>query len=343
MDTALRTLDFDMTAMLGPVVVQIIKTQTAVLSEASRFSSGALNHASGNPLVVPPGRGGALRNAEEGSEVHGAGASAAPSRLQRGASGLSSLAAAAAGRTTPSAPPRAPTPLAPSNTAAAPPIAPPVAHAALVPPVPLPETTIPIPLTGAAAPAVPASAAAVVAPPPDPIAASLPSSQHLSSPAMPATAAGPPPVATLPEPLPVPFVARAEADWEAQSSDDISLLKDALVLVVQRNNGSGVGGGDDGWWQARTSDETGTVPSNFLDELRVPPPAQGRMRARFAYAPDDPAELRFEKGDELELLTPVSRAAESPAVAAVVESGWLLVRRGNVCGFAPRSYLEADS
>ena len=129
-------------------------------------------------------------------------------------------------------------------------------------------------------------------------------------------------------------MARAEADWAAQSDEDLSLLKDALVLIVKRDDESG-------WWVARTSDETGTVPSNFIAVLPAPPPAHARMVARYAYAPDDPAELHFLKGDVVEVLTPVSLASTSPAVAAIVESGWLLARRNGLPGFVPSNYLEA--
>ena len=86
---------------------------------------------------------------------------------------------------------------------------------------------------------------------------------------------------------------------------------------------------------------TGTVPRNFLTELPAPPPTVSRMTAIYSYTPDDPTELPFNKGDVLDVLTPVAEADSSAAVAAVVESGWLLVRRNDIPGFVPSNYLQA--
>lgn len=299
-DVALRTLDFDMAAMLGPTVTQLIKAQAAAQTDTVKFANAALGLAAAAPPLEPHSfRSGGARELPEGVILGGGGAAsttgaaAATSSLppRKG----SSLAAAAAGRTTPTGQSRDDHHAAPAAAG--------VAEVAAV--------AVPAERVAPVAPAVPAPVVAdPVAPAPAPAAATI----------------------VAPAALPtLPVVMRAEADWEAQSDDDLSLHKDALVLVVRM--------GGDGWWDARTSDETGSVPANFLAPLVAPPPAHARMAARFAYAPDDPAEVTFAKGDMLDVLTPVGSSA--PAARAVVESGWLLVRcPGGAVGFAPSNYLE---
>lgn len=312
-----------MAAMLGPTVTQLIKAQAAAQADTAKFATAALGLAAAAPPLEPHG---AARELPEGVVLGGGGgtasgaAPAAPSLPPRKGS---SLAAAAAGRTTPTGQPR-------DDHAAVVPVTATAGGAASAA-VAIPAVTAapPAASVAAAVPAQPSAAAAAhaVAPTPPPVPAAPPA----AAPAAPAPA----PASAAPPLLPV--VMRAEADWAAQSADDLSLLKDALVLVVRRDEESG-----DGWWVARTSDETGSVPDNFLAALAAPLPAHARKVARFAYAPDDPAEVSFAKGDVLEVLTPVDSAA--PAARAVIESGWLLVRcSSGAVGFAPSNYLDPAS
>lgn len=126
-----------------------------------------------------------------------------------------------------------------------------------------------------------------------------------------------------------PFVAVADADWAGQAEGDLALLAGALVLVFGQD--------DDGWWDARVSDESGLVPSNFCTVPTAPPPALSRMTASDDYTPDDPSELSFKKGDVIDILTPTD--SPSAAARAVVDSGWLLGRLGETPGFVPSTYL----
>ncbi len=132
-----------------------------------------------------------------------------------------------------------------------------------------------------------------------------------------------------------PFVAVADADWEGQAEGDLPLLEGALVLVFAKD--------EEGWWDARVSDESGLVPSNFCTVPPTSPPSHGLMVAVDDYSPDDPSELSFKKGAVLEILTPVSMASSSAAVRAVIESGWLLGRINGVSGFVPSTFLSSHS
>jgi hypothetical protein len=182
---------------------------------------------------------------------------------------------------------------------------------------------------GAALPMPPAAASTPQPERPSPAAQSA-SVADAAAVAAAASSSAPPP--SLPRVQ--PFVAVADADWEAAAEGDLSIQAGALVLVF--------GADSEGWWDARVSDESGLVPSNFCTVPSTTLPVHARMVSVDDYSTEDPSELAFKKGDAIEILTPVSQDPPSAAVRVVLESGWLLGRNvGGVPGFVPSTYLTA--
>lgn len=134
--------------------------------------------------------------------------------------------------------------------------------------------------------------------------------------------------------LPDLQVVRADADFTAQADGDVSFQEGDMLLVTRKD--------ESGWWDCRVGDEFGVCPSNYVSPI----PFSGiatviSKTALYDYAPDDPTELPFSKGDTLGLLTDVN--GSTPAGVRARESGWALAMLGQRVGFVPLNYLAAGS
>lgn len=113
--------------------------------------------------------------------------------------------------------------------------------------------------------------------------------------------------AQLPEP-PVPFQARAKADYPARSNIEINLQNGAVYTVTQ-TDGKGL------WWQARdlTAGNVGWFPASFVDVIKqeaAPPP--NPLPPPPAAQPVQPVQAR-PVGTDPGLFLPTGSGGPSPA------------------------------
>jgi len=105
---------------------------------------------------------------------------------------------------------------------------------------------------------------------------------------------------------------KAIYEYSPEKSDEIELMEGDIVEVYRQN--------DDGWWQGKNqrTNKVGDFPSNFCEEFNepikkvTPPPPpvatnqnsteKTRSKALYDYDAQDPSELSFKEGDELNII-----------------------------------------
>ncbi|XP_018336573.1 cytoplasmic protein NCK1 isoform X4 [Agrilus planipennis] len=127
-------------------------------------------------------------------------------------------------------------------------------------------------------------------------------------------------------------VAVVKYNYQAQQSDELSLVKGSRILILEKSN--------DGWWRGQSGNAVGWFPSNYTQEegdgddtLHTYAMAENVLDivvALYSFSSTNDQELSFEKGDRLEIL---DRPPSDPE--------WYKARnaQGQI-GLVPRNYLQ---
>ncbi|XP_011495001.1 PREDICTED: cytoplasmic protein NCK1 isoform X2 [Ceratosolen solmsi marchali] len=121
-------------------------------------------------------------------------------------------------------------------------------------------------------------------------------------------------------------------NYQAQQSDELSLVKGTRILILEKSN--------DGWWRGQSGTQAGWFPSNYTQEegdaddtLHTYAMAENVLDivvALYSFSSNNDQELSFEKGDRLEIL---DRPPADPE--------WYKARNGQgQIGLVPRNYLQ---
>ena len=121
----------------------------------------------------------------------------------------------------------------------------------------------------------------------------------------------------------------AKYNYQAQQLDELSLVKGAKVMILEKSN--------DGWWRGESGNKIGWFPSNYtqeeLAETNMYSMAENIldiMVALYAFKAQNDTELCFEKAERLEIL---DRPPSDP--------DWYKARnnQGQI-GLVPKNYLS---
>lgn len=126
-------------------------------------------------------------------------------------------------------------------------------------------------------------------------------------------------------PLNMPAVAKFR--YDPAREDEISLVKGARVLVLEKSN--------DGWWRGECNGKTGWFPSNYvaLDVDGTSDPLNGKPQtvlALFGFQARNEEELTINKGEHLELM---EKPPDDP-------EWWKLRNEKGAVGLVPKNYVK---
>lgn len=121
-------------------------------------------------------------------------------------------------------------------------------------------------------------------------------------------------------------------NYQAQQTDELSLVKGTRILILEKSN--------DGWWRGQSGTVAGWFPSNYTQEecdsdetLHTYAMAENVLDivvALYSFRATNDQELSFEKGDRLEI---IDRPASDPE--------WYKARNASLqVGLVPRNYLQ---
>ncbi|XP_023236952.1 SH2/SH3 adapter protein dreadlocks-like [Centruroides vittatus] len=138
--------------------------------------------------------------------------------------------------------------------------------------------------------------------------------------------------------------ALAKYNYEAQQSDEISLIKGTRVLVLEKSS--------DGWWKGETNGQVGWFPSNYVQEevdeiievsqncapVLVPESMPVNhsfdiVIALYTFTSQNEEELCFQKGEQLEI---IQRPSNDP-------DWWKARNKKGEIGLVPKNYLKVIS
>ena len=124
----------------------------------------------------------------------------------------------------------------------------------------------------------------------------------------------------------------AKFAYRASRDDELDIQKGDIVEVLEKEG--------DGWWRGRVGGREGWFPANYVEDREIsssPPPSRDscaivcRVIAKYAFNSGNPEELRFSKGEIMEI---IDQPAEDP-------DWWEARKQGSTStGLIPRNYVE---